>query len=628
MFDWFKKKASAAADASRQANVVTDTPQHKPRLIEVLNKKNRTDLGLFEDLNRDLENYIEKNFETCDPMIKMAYGYARRVAMTGLYFQGIVAHNVVNHVQDIFVGLQKMTGQTIDFQREAAGQATEVLQSYVPRLTREHERALLHYAREGTTAVALADDHGYMDINELEDDPVSIDKCLDLIDYVADVDSSAGHLFSSADRPNGPPRLIDFVEKVSSPKLGAFASMCDDIKASSHKFVGREPLVAAAGYATILGRCAVFVGGGVHPKIIVDAVDQTKVLMADVEGNQEALDICKSQAVALASTYVPKLTPEAADVIIEMGLKFERFVDDENERLSPDEVVLRARRIARDKDEKKKQNDVDSFLIGGTEYQQFKDLSKKPNLIDHFASVCAGMSQVPFNVKDDVQKMVGLAQSLISVTGLDVNDLVNCAKSNKWASIEDQLSRASASLGPLVEKARPALERLRAWADANNLPPLTQFDSSAYQMTGFPRDLTAIFTLRQLHLPNAGLTTLPAELSALPALESICVDGNKLKSVPSGIFSLYSLRRIDAEGNEIEVIPDSIAEAQHLQSFDVDGNNLLSVSPGIARCSSLKRVYLRKQRHGTRLDHRDTPLSDDAMEALASLDARGVDVRF
>lgn len=628
MFDWFKKKTGAAADTSKQTKVATTPTQEKPSLIEVLSKNNRTDLGPFEDLNRDLANYIEKNFETCDPKIKMAYGYARRAAMSGLYFQGIVAHNVVSHVQDIFVRLQGMTGQTIDFQREAAGQATEVLQSYVPRLTREHEKALLHFAREGTTAVALADDHGYIDIDELEDDPVSIDKCLDLIDYVAEADSSEGQLFSSADIPNSLPRLIDFVEKVSSSKLGAFASMCDDIKTSSDKFVGREPLFAAAGYATILGRCAVFVGGGVSPKIIVDAVDQTKVLIADVEGNQEALDICKSQAVALASTYVHKLTPEAADVIIEMGLKFERLVDDDKERLSPDEIVLRARRIARDKVKQRNQNDAGPFLIGGAEYQQFKDLSKKPNLIDHFASVCAGMSQVPFHVKDDVQKMVGLAQSLVSVTGLGVNELVNCAESNEWASIEDRLSRASASLGPLVEKARPALERLRAWADANNLPPLTQFDSTAYQMTGFPRELTAIFTLRQLHLPNAGLTTLPAELSALPALESICVDGNKLNSLPSGIFSLISLRRIDAEGNEIEEIPDSIGEAQHLQSFDLDGNNLRSVSPEIARCNSLKRVYLRKQRHGARLDQRDTPLSDDSMEALASLDARGIDVRF
>lgn len=277
---------------------------------------------------------------------------------------------------------------------------------------------------------------------------------------------------------------------------------------------------------------------------------------------------------------------------------------------------------------KREQKGGDSFLIGGAEYQQFKELSQKPNLIDYFVSVCAGMNQVPFGVKDDVQKMVGLAQSLISVTGLEVNDLVKCAKLKKWDSVEERLSRASNSLGPILEKARPALERLRAWADANNLPPLAPFDSSAYQMTGFPRELTAILTLRQLHVPDAGLTNLPVDLAILPALESICVDGNKLKAIPSGIFGLHSLRRIDAEGNEIEDIPDAIGEARYLQSIDLDGNNLKSVSPKIARCNSLKRVYLREQRHGTSLEHRDTPLSDDSMEALASLDASGVDVRF
>lgn len=349
MFDWFKKKTGAVADISKQTKVATNPPQEKLRLIEVLSKNNKTDLGPFEDINRDLANYVEKNFATCDPMIKMAYGYARRVAMAGLYFQGIVAHNVVNHVEDIFLGLQKITGQTIDFQREAANQATEVLQSYVPRLTRENEKALLHYARDGTTAIALAGNHGYMDIDELEDDPVSIDKCIELIEYVADVEFTEEQTFDSADKPDVLPRLIDFVEKVSASKLGAFGSMCDDIKASSHQFVGREPLFAAAGYATILGRCAVFIGGGVHPQIIIDAVDDTKVLLADVEGNHAVVNICKSQAVALASTYVHKLTPEAADVIIEMGLKFERLVDNDKERLSPDEVVLRARRIARDK---------------------------------------------------------------------------------------------------------------------------------------------------------------------------------------------------------------------------------------------------------------------------------------
>lgn len=349
MFDWFKKKSNVTTSGNKQNEVAMDSPQLKSRLINVLSRINRTDLGPFEDLNLDLANCIEKNFHTCDPMIKMAYGYARRIAMAGLYFQGIVSKSAVSHVEDIFVSLQKITGQTIAFQEEAAAQAHEVLQSYVPRLTKNYERALVLNAIEATTAVALAKSYRYMVIDELEDDPVSIDKCLDLIDHVAGVVPFAKNLLSADDKPNSQPRLIDFVEKVSSSRFGAFGNMCDDIRASANKFVGKEPLFAAAGYATILGRCAVFVGGGVHPKIIVDAVDQTKGLMADIEGDRVALDICKTQAVDLASTYVHKMTPEAAAVIIEMGLKFERFVDDDKTRLSPDEVVLCARRIARDR---------------------------------------------------------------------------------------------------------------------------------------------------------------------------------------------------------------------------------------------------------------------------------------
>lgn len=145
---------------------------------------------------------------------------------------------------------------------------------------------------------------------------------------------------------------------------------------------------------------------------------------------------------------------------------------------------------------------------------------------------------------------------------------------------------------------------------------------------GFPRDLAEILTLRQLHLPDAGLTSLPVELHFLRALESICVDGNKIKVLLPEIFGLYSLRRIDAEGNEIESIPDTIGQARHLQSLDLDGNNLKSISPEISRCQSLKRVYFRKQQHGVSLDHRDTPLSDNAMQALIEIESRGVDVRY
>ena len=215
---------------------------------------------------------------------------------------------------------------------------------------------------------------------------------------------------------------------------------------------------------------------------------------------------------------------------------------------------------------KRSQDNTPGPQIGWAEYIQLKELSQKPSLLEHFSSVSAGIPQVPFHVKNDIQKMVNLAQSLISYTGIDIREIIECADSNEWSSIENKLGQANVPLNTLLQGSRPALERLRTWADENNLPPLSKFDSQAYQMTGFPRDIGEILTLRQLHIPNAGLTSLPVELHFLRALESICVDGNKIKVLPSELFGLFSLQRIDAEGNEIESIPDAIGQTRHLQS--------------------------------------------------------------
>lgn len=219
----------------------------------------------------------------------------------------------------------------------------------MPRLGRQHEKALIHYARSGVNALELAETHEYADIDELDDFPVSIDKCLDLIDHVIWTDEEAAQLFDRGPTASATlTRLIDVVEKTSSVELGAFARMCDDIKASGPKFVGDDLLWAASGYAYLLGACAVFVGGGVHPRLIADAVEMSNTLMGNAKQHPGVLALCKEQTVALAMTYVLRFTAEAADVILDRGLAFEPFVSQGEGRIAPEEVVLRARRIARD----------------------------------------------------------------------------------------------------------------------------------------------------------------------------------------------------------------------------------------------------------------------------------------
>ena len=344
MFGLFRKKTVQASSPDAAGEIMPK----RQRLNELVERKARTELGAFEDLNRDLGSFIEENFKTCEPVVKMAYAYARRTAVAGLFFQGIVEENIVKHVQDIFEALQGLTGQTVAFQREASLQATELVESYVPRLNSEHQVVLLNYAREGITALQLASNRAFnFEIDELEEDPVSISTCIALMDRVFDVSKALGLSLKPAVDLNRQKRLIDIVEKTNQAKLGAFASMCEDVRSSAKSYRGDNILCSSAGYALILGSCGTYVAGGVHPKLISDYTEIAKTFIADIGSDPEAHQTCKEQAIALASTYVHKLTPQAAEIIIAMGLKLDVLTNDGESRLTPDEVVLRAKRIAR-----------------------------------------------------------------------------------------------------------------------------------------------------------------------------------------------------------------------------------------------------------------------------------------
>lgn len=321
--------------------------EEKPGLVEMVEKKHSTALGLFEDLNRDLASYIERN-ESDDPLRRMAYAYARRTAMAGLYFQGIVGENVLKHVQDIFVAYQRTTGQTINFQRDAAHQAFELVQSYIPRMRAEHEKALLFFTRQGITAIELADTEGHFEIDPIEDDPVSIDKCLDLLGEVLNSQQIPGVNSDTNEIAVQDKTLLDLVEKSSAAKLGAFASMSEDVRASADQFAGNDMLFGAAGYAILLGACGAYVAGGVHPKLIADYTAVAKTLMDGIENDRALQEACKKQAFDLGSTYVRGLTPEAAEVILKAGLQLEVFAGQGEARLSPEVVVKHAKRMARD----------------------------------------------------------------------------------------------------------------------------------------------------------------------------------------------------------------------------------------------------------------------------------------
>ncbi|ADD67478.1 hypothetical protein Dacet_0692 [Denitrovibrio acetiphilus DSM 12809] len=110
------------------------------KLINIVNKSNFLDEGIFANINNDLNNSINQD---CDVMILMAYGYARRTVSAGLYLQRIFNFEEYQHSKMVFISLQRQTGQTVEFQEEAASQAVELLQSYDNRLNRQTVSALI-----------------------------------------------------------------------------------------------------------------------------------------------------------------------------------------------------------------------------------------------------------------------------------------------------------------------------------------------------------------------------------------------------------------------------------------------------------------------------------------------------
>lgn len=106
---------------------------YEVRLINVVEQINDLDEGIFANLNNDLNESITQDN---DVMLLMAYGYARRSVAAGLYLQGVFNRENYMQASKMFKNLQLQTGQSIEFQEEAASQSMELLLAYSPRLTR------------------------------------------------------------------------------------------------------------------------------------------------------------------------------------------------------------------------------------------------------------------------------------------------------------------------------------------------------------------------------------------------------------------------------------------------------------------------------------------------------------
>ena len=135
------------------------------RLIDVVKKINNSG-NAFTDINNDLGTYIDENGD-CDPLIKMAYGYARRLAVAGLCLQHIVDKELYDYVYQIFKSLQLSTGQTVEFQKDAAEQARELIFSYTDLFNKDVLNAMVVMVEDGRVNLSKSIIGEYIDTETL-----------------------------------------------------------------------------------------------------------------------------------------------------------------------------------------------------------------------------------------------------------------------------------------------------------------------------------------------------------------------------------------------------------------------------------------------------------------------------
>lgn len=102
---------------------------------------------LFADINNDLGEW-SKSVLTEPLLAQMAYAYARRIAVLGLYAQGLVDRDVVDHVSAIFKAQQVRTGQTVEFQEAAFAESNLLIISYHPMATGLFSKSLAQWYQD------------------------------------------------------------------------------------------------------------------------------------------------------------------------------------------------------------------------------------------------------------------------------------------------------------------------------------------------------------------------------------------------------------------------------------------------------------------------------------------------
>ncbi len=253
---------------------------------------------------------------------------------------------------------------------------------------------------------------------------------------------------------------------------------------------------------------------------------------------------------------------------------------------------------------------------------RFLELTAKKTVLNCLERVNSGEQRLPLDIATDVQECISLSQAITSKTGFDFLTLLSAVRSGNWKTIDERLSQYDELFQKYKESISSQLDVIIKWADEFGLPNLKQFDSMRYKETGIPRDKDKLLTLNSIHLPSRELTYIPPEVAVLPNIKAICLSNNKIHELPDSIYKLQNVFALDLDNNLIQSIPDEIEGMVSLTSIDLDENNINALSSKLLKLPNLRKLYLRKQKHGAHFHYLNSPLNEVGQNTLARLENR------
>jgi hypothetical protein len=151
--EFLNQDLSEITSASEE-EVVEDSEQ---KLVFVINKNSKSDIGVFADIQQDVTDYIGDGMEMSF-IRQMAIAYTLRTSAAGLFIQGVYNQEDYNVMKDFWLDTVKKTDHPNSkvFQTEAANQSFELIKSYDKRLTNTLISSIISPVNNGSL-VSVAD---------------------------------------------------------------------------------------------------------------------------------------------------------------------------------------------------------------------------------------------------------------------------------------------------------------------------------------------------------------------------------------------------------------------------------------------------------------------------------------